>query len=297
MSEPTTAVEATQPSRRVANLEPQSLNDLDVLASTLTTAQTVPMSKADIMAMALSGLKFGWGVMDSVERYHIIQGQATLKPEAMLGIIRSHGHSVVIEPDDEGVSVTGKRRDTGDQMTTRFTLDDAKRIGLAGKDNWVNYPTQMCQWRAVSALAKALFTDLLMGFYVPDEMGAPTNADGEPVDLTASDVTQVKSDPPKAKRKSRAKSKPATEVVDAEIVVDDEFNLAAAKKSLIAVYQGVYDATDGCERDATADAAAQWNEYIEAHPRPTTADEFDPLLVDALTRARGHVLADETADA
>ncbi|MDX1745809.1 MAG: hypothetical protein R3324_07720, partial [Halobacteriales archaeon] len=60
------------------------------------------------------------------------------------------------------------------EQTVTFTMEDAKRAGLAGKDNWKHYPRQMLRWRAVTEVSRFLFADLDMGTkvtYTADEMG------------------------------------------------------------------------------------------------------------------------------
>lgn len=274
----TTAVERAP--RRTASLEPRSLDELAKLATTLAQAKMVPRgmnSVADIMAVALAGQQHGWGVMDSVMRFHLIEGTATMKPEAMLGLVRGAGHSVSIIPDEDGVTVTGRRGDNGDEMTTRFTLADAKRIGLAGKSNWKNYPTQMCQWRAVSALCKALFTDLLMGFYIPDEMGAETDEDGEPVTVDAEVVEPRQVTAPKqpANRKRTAAAP-----VDAEVVEPEEgVTVAAAKRAILNAVTDAYAAAP--DLDPKADAKAFWVTYETFPGVPTDEAALDVMIAEA----------------
>jgi hypothetical protein len=117
----------------------------------------------------------------------VIQGTASLKPEAMLALIRQRGHHVSIEPhaNGRGVTVTGKRADNGDTAAASFTLEDAERAGLTKSQAWRNYPTDMCQWRAVARLSRSLFGDVVLGAgYIPEEIGG----DAEVPDVAAPPV-------------------------------------------------------------------------------------------------------------
>lgn len=137
---------------------------------------------ADIIAAAMAGGAYGWDAMTSLRQFHVIEGMASLRPEAMLGLVRQSGHSVQVDIDGDAAVATGKRHDTGDTHTARFSMADAQAAGLAGKKNWKQYRDAMLTWRAVSALCRVLFPDVVLGAgYVPEEFGADVNEKGEPV--------------------------------------------------------------------------------------------------------------------
>lgn len=160
-------------------------------AEVLSKSQILPAAyrhkSADIIAAGLAGRTFGWDVMTSLNNYHVIEGRASLRPEAMLGLVRRAGHSVKVRFFDEaqGVRVaeaTGRRVDNADEHTARFSTIDADAAGLIGKKNWKQYEDAMLQWRAVSALCRVLFPDVVMGAgYVPEELGAPAEVYEDPL--------------------------------------------------------------------------------------------------------------------
>ena len=150
---------------------------------------------SNIVAAGLFGRAFGWDVMTSMMNIHVIDGTASMKPEAMLGLVRRAGHSVEISIHPDGAVAVGKRADTGDEHTAQFTLADARNAGLDGKKNWKQYPEAMLQWRAVSKLCRSLFSDVVLGIgYVPEELGEETGPDGVPIELdmfvTSADAKQ-----------------------------------------------------------------------------------------------------------
>ena len=107
-----------------------------VLASSRIVPAAYRNREADIVAAGLAGRAFGWDVMASMRNFHVIEGSASMKPEAMLGLVRQAGHSVTIEISDGAATAIGKRIDSGDEHTATFTLQDAEDAGLAGKKNW-----------------------------------------------------------------------------------------------------------------------------------------------------------------
>lgn len=159
----------------------------DVLAKSQILPAAYRHKPADIIAAGLAGRTFGWDVMTSLNNYHVIEGRASLRPEAMLGLVRRAGHSVKMRFYDEAANLrvaeaTGKRVDNGDEHIARFSTHDAEVAGLAGKKNWKQYEDAMLQWRAVSALCRVLFPDVVMGAgYVPEELGAPADVYDDPL--------------------------------------------------------------------------------------------------------------------
>lgn len=147
------------------------LQQADLLAASSIVPQAYRRQPGNIVAAALMGRSFGWDAMSAMRFVQVIQGNATLKPEAMLALIRQKGHSVQIERLENGVRITGKRADTGDTDSVTFTVDDAKRAGLLNNGTWKSYPIDMCQWRAVSRIARSLFADVTLGAaYTPEEL-------------------------------------------------------------------------------------------------------------------------------
>lgn len=153
-------------------------------AEYLATSRIIPRAyqrqPADVVAAGLAGQAFGWDLMTSLRNYHVIEGTASMRPEAMLGLVRSSGHSVTIRLEDapgkgRQAVATGRRADNGDEHTAVFSAADAATAGLANKNNWKTYQDAMLTWRAVSSLCRFLFPDVVLGAgYTPEEIGAET---------------------------------------------------------------------------------------------------------------------------
>jgi len=163
------------------------LRQADVLAESRIIPAAYRGRTADVVAAGLAGLSFGWDLMTSLRNYHVIEGTASLRPEAMLGLVRRAGHSVTLDlsdgADGRQAVAHGRRADTGDEHRAVFSEVDAKRAGLAGKKNWSQYLDSMLTWRAVSQMCRVLFPDVVLGAgYVPEEIGGDVDATGTPVE-------------------------------------------------------------------------------------------------------------------
>ena len=164
------------------------LRQADILAQSRIIPAAYRNRSADVVAAGLAGLAFGWDLMTSLRNYHVIEGTASLRPEAMLGLVRRAGHSVTLELVSGTVGgrtavARGKRADTGDEHMANFSEMDAARAGLSKKKNWEQYLDSMLTWRAVSALCRVLFPDVVLGAgYVPEEIGGDVDSTGTPVE-------------------------------------------------------------------------------------------------------------------
>jgi hypothetical protein len=77
------------------------------------------------------------------------------------------------ECSDERASWKTHRKDDPDPepQVESFSVADAQRAQLWGKNNWKTYPRQVLQWRAAVNLARRAYPDVVGGLYTPDELG------------------------------------------------------------------------------------------------------------------------------
>lgn len=103
---------------------------------------------------------------------YIVKGKVSLSSQLMNMMIRRHKHSLVkLVGTDKICTWKGVRRDgTGDTMVSSFSIEDAKRAGLTGNSVWIKYPARMLSNRALSNLAKELFSDCIGNCVIEGEM-------------------------------------------------------------------------------------------------------------------------------
>lgn len=102
--------------------------------------------------------------------YHIIQGRPALKADAMLARFISAGGKVEWHKYEPTIVEATFSHPQGGTIRFAWTIEDAKRIGLAGKDNWKNYPRAMLRARVISEGIRTVFPGVSVGMYTPEEV-------------------------------------------------------------------------------------------------------------------------------
>lgn len=135
------------------------------------------------MAAIVRGMEIGLAPMQALASIAVINGRATIWGDAIGALVQRAGHHVDVEiegTDDKMTAVaTLTRGDTGKQIVRRFSMADAKRAGLLGKQGpWQQYPQRMISHRARSWAVRDGAADALMGLQVAEEVQdyGPDNA-------------------------------------------------------------------------------------------------------------------------
>jgi hypothetical protein len=107
----------------------------------------------------------------ALRRYDIIQGRPALKSDAMLADFQQRGGKVGWDVmSDTEVKATFEAPGLSKPVTVSWTIEQAKRAGIAGKDNWKNYPRAMLRARVVSEGIRAAMPGIVAGVYTPEEV-------------------------------------------------------------------------------------------------------------------------------
>lgn len=117
-----------------------------------------------VLACILAGHEVGVGPMQALSKIHVIKGRPTMAAELMRAIVLREGHELWIEESTiTKCTLVGKRRNSTRESRVSWSMDDAKRAKLEGRDNWVAYPRAMLLARATGELCRAIFADVLGG--------------------------------------------------------------------------------------------------------------------------------------
>ena len=137
-------------------------------------------------AVVLIGRELGIPMMYALRKIYVIQGTPCLAAELMLALAQRTGEldDCRIEHEGDICTVTIKRKGRKSLHSTMFSMEDARKLGLADKDNWKKQPKVMRQWRALSANLRVMFPDATGGLYSLEEIAPEITVDerGEPTE-------------------------------------------------------------------------------------------------------------------
>ena len=134
----------------------------------------------DFAAIVLMGRELGMGTMAACRKLQVIKGTVTERADSQLARFKSAGGRAEFKELSEARAVLTLRHPNGDQHTETFTIEDAKRAGLASNDNYNKHPKAMLRSRAITAGLKSVGWEGAVGIYDPDEVSEPEPA-REPV--------------------------------------------------------------------------------------------------------------------
>ena len=126
--------------------------------------------------------ELGLPPMTSIGKVCVVNGTASIFGDLPLALvlrsgklseIKEHlfnkeGEVIALENETDyyGASITVTRKEPNVTLTRQFTIEDAKKAGLWGKNVWASYPKRMLQMRARGHALKDLFADVLMGISI-----------------------------------------------------------------------------------------------------------------------------------
>lgn len=133
---------------------------------------------ADVLGAVMLGKSMGIEPISALTSINVINGTPTASAMLIAALIRRAGHRIDYQRDEKRmvVSCTITRADDGSSVTETWSMDRAKRMGLAGRGMWAKDPMTMLSWRALTSAARLAVPDVVLGLaYTPDEIqSAPT---------------------------------------------------------------------------------------------------------------------------
>jgi hypothetical protein len=183
---------------------PANIDEAMRLAETLARSSMVPKNyqgkPEDILVATIWGKEIGLATMQALQNISVINGKPSVYGDAAMALVQASPVCEDVEEffENEGspnpVAVCIASRKGRKPVTVKFSVEDAKRAGLWGKQGpWSAYPKRMMQMRARGFALRDAFPDVLKGMITaeeaqdyPDEtkpvaMAKPAN----PLDLVA----------------------------------------------------------------------------------------------------------------
>lgn len=258
------------------------------LATKIAQTEFVPDSlrgkPAAIAAAILYGRELGLEPMTSLRSVNVIKGKPALSAEAMRALVLAAGHDIRFqEMTSARCVIVGKRKGQDETTTVTFTMDDAKKMGVGGGQQYSKMPRQMLAARATAELCRLIFADAIGGLQVDVEVDDETEAVATVTPMTtakrkkATAQDQV-SPPPKPPKPVIVEPDPEpvldNDIVEAEVVED-------SLESAVALVQSELDGEvieDKPSGIALVRAALKGEEVPDIPPPPATRNQLKAIF-------------------
>ena len=159
---------------------PTNLTEAMTFSQMLAKSTMVPKAyqgrPEDILVAVQWGAELGLAPMQTLQNVAVINGKPSIYGDAALALVQNSAVCEDIEETMEGegtqnpVAVCVAKRKGRKPVVSRFSVEDAKRAGLWGKQGpWTQYPKRMLQMRARGFAIRDAFPDVLRGLITAEE--------------------------------------------------------------------------------------------------------------------------------
>lgn len=160
---------------------PNNLDQLWRLSTIVLDSGLAPkqMDRVEKLVVAAAmGMEIGLSYMQSIQNIAPINGRPSIWGDAMLGLVQASGTLESIAetatgsfPADDYTAVCKAKRRGGQVYENEFSVADAKKAGLWGKQGpWQQYPKRMLKMRARAFTLRDGWSDILKGLHMAEEM-------------------------------------------------------------------------------------------------------------------------------
>lgn len=159
---------------------PATIDEAMRLADMLAKSQMVPRAyqgkPEDILVATIWGREIGLATLQALQNISVINGKPSVYGDAAMALVQASPVCEGVDEFFEGegtpnpIAVCVAHRKGRKPVTAKFSVDDAKRAGLWGKQGpWQAYPKRMLQMRARGFALRDAFPDVLKGLITAEE--------------------------------------------------------------------------------------------------------------------------------
>jgi len=171
----------------------------DMLANSSMVPKAYQGKPQDILVCVQWGYEMGLAPMQALQNIAVINGKPSVYGDAAMALVQASSVCEDVEEYFEGegttnpVAVCVAKRKGRKPVTAKFSVEDAKRAGLWGKQGpWQAYPKRMMQMRARGFALRDAFPDVLKGLITAEEaQDYPDEAKPRPVAKPANPLDMV----------------------------------------------------------------------------------------------------------
>ena len=162
---------------QVSALVPQSLDEAFRVASAMAASGMTPKGvdkPEQVLVAIMAGAELGFAPFQAMQSFAVINGKPNIWGDALPALLWSRGFKIRewFDNDDEPTKAfCCIVRPDGDEIERSFSVSDAKKAGLLGKQGpWQQYQKRMLQMRARAFAARDGAADVLRGMHVAEEV-------------------------------------------------------------------------------------------------------------------------------
>ena len=158
------------------DLSPQNFDQALTFSKYLADSDLVPKDfkgKPGNCLIAMQwGAELGLKPLQSLQNLAVINGRPALWGDAVIALVLASPVCEYVNEDDDGATAYCRvKRKGGPEQVRSFSMEDAQRAGLTGKQGpWTQYPKRMRQMRARAFALRDVFPDVLRGMPVAEEL-------------------------------------------------------------------------------------------------------------------------------
>ena len=147
-----------------------TFNEMESMAAHIVRSKLFgAKDESQAISLMLLAQAEGMHPMAAIQDFDIVQGRPARKTHSILARFQSAGGSVIWE-EVNGLRACGVfSHKQGGSLRVQWTFEQAKRVGLTGKDNWKNYPQAMLRARCIAEGIRAVFPGAIGGMLSVEE--------------------------------------------------------------------------------------------------------------------------------
>lgn len=177
-------------------LQPANMTEAIEFSKMLAQSELVPKGyrnrPQDILVCIQWGYEVGLQPLQALQNISVINGKPSIWGDSMLALVKKHpacaGVSEYIEGEGDNMTAHCEvKRRYGDEIEVTkasFSVDDAKKAALWGKDTYKRYPKRMLTMRARGFALRNAFPDALQGLISQEEAQDMPEEKQEPRNVT-----------------------------------------------------------------------------------------------------------------
>lgn len=147
-----------------------SLNDMQVMAESIARSGLFGMKTSDqALALMLIAQAENSHPATITQDYDIIQGRAARKTNSVLARFQKSGGRVEWHELTETKADATFSHPQGGSLRMTWTIQQAQKANLMGKDNWKNWPRSMLRARCIAEAVRAVYPAAIGGMLLTEE--------------------------------------------------------------------------------------------------------------------------------